>query len=327
MRIDVHNHAIPKQALAVLAADPVYRVTIDGDRWRGGNYADFTIGAAFTDPWAKLDELDRWGIDAAVISAAPKPLFYYELGGGPGERICRATNEGLADFCASAPQRLRWMAHIPLQEPKRAIAVLDEARRGGAAGVLVGTSIAGRRLDEPAYEPVWTAIEDTGLPVLLHPGYEHATPGLERWYLASTIGLPLEVTIATERLICAGTLDRHPHVKIIVTLGGGFFPYQAGRLRQARKFRSELAQAPSDPWKYVGQLIFDTNLHDPMSLRFLIDAAGPEHVVFGTDLPFGTAAPDPLGLLSGAVDGDRTLVTQIAEYNPADLFNFEAART
>src|SRR5262249_6191631 len=154
-------------------------------------------------------ELESKGLEAAVISAAP-PLFFYDVDERAGEAIAAATNEGLCAFAAVHPDRFRWMAHVPLGAPARAPEVLEDAVRAGAVGVGIAPSAAGRRLDEPAFEPFWTAAERLGTPVLIHPAYNEPHRGLSDYYLQNVIGNLLETTIAIERLICAGVLDRHP---------------------------------------------------------------------------------------------------------------------
>ena len=59
-----------------------------------------------------------------------------------------------------------------------------------------------------------------------------------------------------------------------------------------------------DPWDYVGQIKFDTNVHENASLKFLIEFAGPQNVLLGTDLPFSTAIENPFGMLNAAAGGD-----------------------
>jgi hypothetical protein len=49
------------------------------------------------------------------------------------------------------------------------------------------------------------------------------------------VGLGVEVTVTLERMIYKGVFDRHPSLTIVAALGGGFFPYNAGRLRRIRK--------------------------------------------------------------------------------------------
>jgi aminocarboxymuconate-semialdehyde decarboxylase len=226
-------------------------------------------------------------------------------------------------MAASSPERLRWMATVPLQAPERAAAVLDDAVAAGAVGVEIGTSAGpARRLDDPALEPFWAAAERHGVPVMLHPAYTNPNPWLKDWYLDNVIGFPLETTIAIERLICAGTLDRQPGVRVVLLHAGGYFPWQAGRLRHARTVRPELTESPADPFAYLGQILLDPITHDADALRFLVAKVGVENLVMGTDLPFDMATPEPMAALREACD--EATVTAIAEDNPAALYRFAA---
>ena len=321
VKIDVHNHAMPEQALELLRREPVYGVTLSGRRWSGGKHVDFEIAPSFVEPEAKLDELRAKGLQAAVISVAP-PLFYYHVDAGSGEAMARAANDGLAAFCAAAPDRLRWLATVPMQAPDRALAVLEEAVTAGCVGVEIGTAVVERRLDEAEFEPFWAAAETLGLPVTLHPAYtEGINPALAPFYFENVLGFLLDTTIAIERLICARVLDRHPSLNLVLLHAGGFFPYQAGRLRHARTVRPELAEAPVDPWAYLDRLSFDIITHDRLALEYLVRRVGRDRVVLGTDLPFDMATPAPMELLHAAVDGETA--REIAERNPAALYGFD----
>lgn len=319
MKIDIHNHAIPQSALDLLASDPVYRVQVGTERISGGNHVDFPLFPSFVDPAFKLGELERKGLDAAVISAAP-PLFFYDVELEAGEAICQAANEGMADFCRHAPDRLRWMAHVPMRSPERAAQVLEEQVQAGCSGVEVATSIAGRRLDEPDYEVFWEAAERLNMPVMIHPAFNEPHAALRSYYLQNVIGNMLETTLTAERLICARVLERHPRLRVVLVHSGGFFPYQAGRLYHARQVRSELKDTPPDPWSFIGQLVFDTITHDCEALRYLIKRVGVENVFMGTDLPFDMAPEEPMQELSNAVDADTA--RRISEENPARLYGF-----
>jgi aminocarboxymuconate-semialdehyde decarboxylase len=317
MKLDVHNHAIPMTAIRLLQSDPAYRVTTDGRRWSGGNHVDFEIARSFVDPVAKLAQLNEVGLEGAVISPAP-PLFYYDAATDKGEAMSRAVNAGLAEFCQLDPNRLHWMAHVPMREPSVAVRVLEEARAQGCVGVEVSTSIAGRRLDEPEFETFWASANEMELAVMIHPGYNAPYPGLRDFYLDNVIGNLLETTVSIERLICARVLDRFPQIRILLVHGGGFFPYGAGRLRHAIGVRPELSRAPAEPMAYDRRLYFDTVTHDKAALRFLIALAGAENVVVGTDLPFDMATRDPMTqLLEAATAGEAVL---IAEFNARRLF-------
>ena len=318
MKFDVHNHAIPETALELLRSDPSYGVALTGRRWRGGVHVDFDVVPSFVEPAAKLNELEAKGLDAAVISVAPM-LFYYHVGEEAGERMAVASNQGLAAFCAAQPDRLAWLASVPMQAPERATAVLRDAVAAGCVGVEVGTGVAGRRLDEDDFEPFWSTAAELDLPVTLHPAYtEGVNPALAPFYLENVLGYPFDTTIAIERLICAGVLDRHPQLKIVLVHAGGYFPYQVGRLRHAVTVRNELSDAPDDPLRHLDRVFFDIITHDPLALEFLIRRVGQHQVVMGTDLPFDMAPPEPMELLRAAANDD--VVHAITETNVSAIY-------
>lgn len=317
MRVDTHNHVIPEQVLDLLDREPAFGVTIQGDRWHGGNHVDFELAPSFSDPGAKLAELDALGMDAAIVSVAP-PLFYYEIDVDIALPLCSAAKEGMEEFCSRSPERLSWMAHLPMQSPELAVEAMEEAAGSdGCVGIEVGSSVAGRRLDSPEFDAFWAAAGRLGLPVMIHPDATYDPhPGLAPYYLGNVIGLPLETTLTIERLICGGVLDRHPDVDVLLVHAGGFFPYQAGRLRHARRVRPELADSPDDPWAY--RLWFDCITHDHAALSFLVAIAGLDRIVLGSDKPFDMAPPDPLGAVVTAVG--REAAEEIARRNPARLY-------
>jgi aminocarboxymuconate-semialdehyde decarboxylase len=317
MTIDIHNHVMPSEALGMLRADPAYGVTIDGDRWTGVHHVPFTIVPSFHDPAAKIAEMDAAGIGSAVVSCPP-PLFFYEADGGRATAFCEAANEGMAKFCGAYPARLRWLANLPMQDPGRAAGLYRAAISQGCVGAAVGTSVAGRRLDEPAFGSFWAAAEEIGRPVLVHPAFNEPHAALEPYYLQNVIGNPLETTVMAERMICAGVFARHRELRLVVLHGGGYLPYQAGRLAHACEVRPEIPVSGEEVQRAFGQLYFDTITHDDAALRYLAERVGAGHVLLGTDLPFDMAMRAPAATLAGCFSG--AALELIGSANAARLF-------
>jgi aminocarboxymuconate-semialdehyde decarboxylase len=121
-----------------------------------------------------------------------------------------------------------------------------------------------------------------------------------------------------ERLICAGVLARHSRVRLLLMHGGGFLPYQTGRLVHARSVRPELADAPVNAWEFFDRLYFDTITHDAQALRYLVERVGLDHVVLGTDLPFDMALATPVATLTDALT--EAQIQAVAVTNPRQLF-------
>jgi aminocarboxymuconate-semialdehyde decarboxylase len=318
--IDVHNHVIPNSVLRLAQHDDKLGFAADGGVFRSPRHVPFPLLDAFHDPEEKVADLAGRGLWGAVISPAPV-LFGYDLATPAAIALCEASNEGMAEFCAHAPDRLHWLANLPMQAPEVAAGMYTEAVASGAVGAAMGTSIAGRRLDESAFEVFWAQADAVARPVLIHPAFNCHHPALDQWYLQNAIGNPLETTITVERLICAGTLDRHPRVRLLLMHGGGFLPYQTGRLVHARSVRPELADAPVNAWEFFDRLYFDTITHDAQALRYLVERAGLDHVVLGTDLPFDMALAKPVATLADALT--ETQIQAVAVTNPRRLFGLD----
>ena len=137
----------------------------------------FSLAATFTDPAAKLNDLEARGMWGAVISPAPV-LFGYDRPGEVAVAMCKATNQGMADFCGYAPGRYHWLANLPMQDPGDAAGMYAEAVRAGVVGAAIGTSVAGRRLDEPEFEVFWAQADAIGKPVSSIP---RSTPPIPPW--------------------------------------------------------------------------------------------------------------------------------------------------
>jgi aminocarboxymuconate-semialdehyde decarboxylase len=96
-------------------------------------------------------------------------------------------------------------------------------------------------------------------------------------------------------------LERHPRLRVLLAHGGGALLALRGRLRHAHSFQPQArADLVEDPVESIRRFHFDTVTHDPRLLRDLVDFAGPERVLLGTDHPFDMADPDPLGTLGAA---------------------------
>lgn len=321
MKTDVHHHAVPLAVVDFYAREPGFGIEVSGERTlKGGPEGVYEMQPEFFDADAKVACLEERGLDAAIISIDP-PFFHYDADADAGAELATLLNDGLREMSEARPDRLRWMATVPLQDPQRSADMLRAQRELGCVGVEIGTRTPTHFLDDDRFDPFWSAAEELGTPVMLHPAYQHPHPGFDRFQLTNVIGNMLETTIAVERLIMAGVLDRHPKLSLVIVHSGGYFPWQQGRLRHARAVRSFPESAPTDPSAYFGQVSVDCLTHDRDALKFLLGKAGVDNVLVGTDLPCDMATPEPwedLLAVAGEQDAHR-----IAEENPARLFGPE----
>jgi aminocarboxymuconate-semialdehyde decarboxylase len=315
MQIDIHSHVIPDRIVAAIAADPTrFRARVEGEGAARKIIHDqgyvYPLFEEFRRVEAKVEAMDRKGIDISVISPAP-PMFYYWADADLALDVAGLVNDGVADMVGANPKRLRGMATVPMQHPDAAVAELERVVRAyGFKAVEIGTSIEGAQLAEERFRPLLRRAAELNVFVFAHPYYVGAKSGLENYYLTNLIGNPLDTTVMLANLMFSGRLDELPDLKIVLAHGGGFIPYQIGRLVHGHSVRSETnGVSKSSPKDLLKRIYFDSLVFEPKALRYLIDLVGADHICIGTDAPFDMADNDPKATID-AVPGLTPLERQ-----------------
>ncbi len=303
---DLHNHVIPPTVVDAIRRNPASFGTRieerDGKRYFDSHGRMTELLPEFCDIEAKIAWMDRARLDVAVISVGP-PIYFYGLPAEHGLEAARLANGGIAQMVARHPQRLRGMAHLPMQDTDAAIAELERAvKTHGFKAVELGTSIEGKPLADPKFRKVLKTIEQLGLFIFAHPYQCLAQGGMNDYYLNNFIGFPLDTTLMVAHLMFSGTMDELPRLRVLCAHGGGYVPYQIGRFAHGHDVRPEpKVMNASSPAKLFKRFYFDCLTHEPRSARHLINMAGADHVVIGTDNPFDMA-PKGIAKQLGQVD-------------------------
>ncbi len=251
------------------------------------------------DVGARLASMDEQGVDRQWLSASPNHFYPW----APEDLAVWAAIEAnrlLAEHVALAPDRLTGLGLVPLQHPHRIVECIDDAVARGFAGIEISSFAGDVELSDERLEPMWSRLEEAGLIVFLHPFGCTLDERLDRFYLSNTVGQPTENAVALSHLIFAGVLDRHPGLKIVAAHGGGYLPFAIGRSDRAWRVRPEAQGCAHEPSSYLKKLWFDTVVHDEVSVRRLIEAAGADRVVLGSDYPFDMGLDDPVAFVRSA---------------------------
>ena len=242
-----------------------------------------------------LDALDRRGLDAAVLGPSPEE-FYYWAPSAVGARIAAVQNDGMSELVRSHPDRVVGFATLPMQDPERAAAELDRAVTAlGLRGAEICTHVNGRDLDHPSLRPVYAAASRLRVPLFLHPQNWGDMRRFQDYALWNLAGFPLETALAASHLIMGGVFEEFPRLRVILAHGGGYLPYQVGRLDHGYAARREVSERlPRRPSEYLANLYCDSLTHSALSLRFLLDRMGDGHVVIGSDYPFNMGDERPV---------------------------------
>jgi predicted TIM-barrel fold metal-dependent hydrolase len=153
----------------------------------------------------------------ALTAAGPRSAEEYEL------RFAgiQAHNRWLADFCSEAPERWAGFAQIFLDDIDDAVAEVRRAKDAGLRGVLLPNDhvLKMANLYYPAYDPIWQACEEVGLPVHRHANFP--TESVEEGGSASALIGMLEMQFyavrAVGHMILSGVFERHPNLVFVLT--------------------------------------------------------------------------------------------------------------
>jgi aminocarboxymuconate-semialdehyde decarboxylase len=292
MVVDVHAHVIVPGLGAEVA-------------WEDGSqvvrFAGKEIRAAvreFVDLARILEEQDRAGVDTVVLCP------WVTLLGREPER----QNEVLAQM---AGERVAVLGTI---DPERPEALADLMEDGRLAGVELPASVGGDYLGHERFRDFWAAAEETQALVFVHPttrGFD--LPVFDDYYLWNAVGNPVETTITAAHMVMAGVLEAHPGLRIVLAHAGGAVLALRGRLRHAHSFQPQArAHLSEPPEESLRRFYYDTVTHDPVLLRQVIDFAGSERVLCGSDYPFdmGIERPaEPVRALGLSPDDENAILS------------------
>ena len=279
MNIDVHWHYVPEAAVGRL----------------GGGAARQPALPELSDPELQVAEMDRRCIDLAAVSPSPVAL-QYQLDKDDGLSLHRTVNDGIAELVAAYPDRYVGLGAVPLQEPALAVQELERAMQVlGLRGVMIGTNVNGRNLDEPEFRPFFRAASDMGAFVFVHPMVVLAPERLRRYYLTNLFGNPTETALAIASLIFGGVYDECENLTCCFAHGGGTFSALVGRWRHGYAVREEPhAFGARSPEEYLPRIYVDSLVHDDRVCRHVITMVGADHMMLGSDMPYDMGAPDPV---------------------------------
>ena len=290
---DVHAHLVPRNVVEAAEAGR-FGMRIEGERLVApGGALPLT---RLTDLDALLRWMDERSISGTVISVPPL-LYRYDLEGREAAAWTELINDGLLAVAREAPNRLRTLAHLPLQAPELAAEVAKDDASGAHAGFSIGSSVGELTLDDPSFEPVFGQLDLDGRFVFVHP-VKAPDARLERYYLGNLLGNPYETSLAAACLIFSGMLSRHANVRFCLAHAGGAAPYLIGRWQRGYDTdRPGISSLSIKPREALRRLWFDSVAHGDAALALLVEEVGADHILLGSDYPFPMREDEPLAAL------------------------------
>jgi predicted TIM-barrel fold metal-dependent hydrolase len=318
-------------------------------------------GAAFTAPsypkdelfrslggkvqWDAVDTADDWqeaisrfGIDYAVITPTLNlylPIFSDERF---AHALSKAYNDFVVDeFLESGHDEFKAAITLSPLEPDRAAEEID--RLGDhpdmVAGIVGSTGVF-PPLGDVRYDPIFEALADNDLPLLLHGAtgsFISAHPfikrGLKTYWELHIVSHPFSQMIQLSSMIGQGIPERHPDVDIVMQEAGlGWIPYTMYRMdNEFGKRRSEVPLLERKPSEYIKDQFYFTSqpMAEPEATEhvawFIEMFDGQENLMFSTDYPhYDFDTPDELFRLVRSHFDDRA-VRNIFGETAVDVFD------
>jgi aminocarboxymuconate-semialdehyde decarboxylase len=289
MKYDLHTHYYPKSyfdKIRELSSDFTFDIDPTGRTIiKLGGARFFGITPPMTDPEARLEAMDRAGIDVEVLSLST-PNVYFAPAEHQGE-IARMVNDAYAELIARYPRRFKGFASIPMDSPEEAMKELERALGElRMQGVVLMSNIQGRALTSPQYRPFFEEANRKKAAIFIHPMLPANTEPFREYVLGPLVAFPCDTTLAVAKLCFAGVLRELPDIRWIVAHAGGAIPWLMERLdngfRDFAECRVNIDELPSI---YLKKLYYDTVTFSPYTLNMLRDLVGTDHMVMGSDYP------------------------------------------
>lgn len=237
---------------------------------------------------ARLADMDAEGIDSSLFFHSRAMSLVRMEDKAFFTRCMDAYNEWLAEYCALAPNRLVGVGILPtIYDPEASHDYMQKLKALGVKAIEIPSAPKNVPYNSSKMEPLWTAIEESGIPVMFHIGayLEFRGAGATGANLTKNLGpyRPLWSLLAF-----SGILERHPGLKVVFCEGGfGWVPWtlqDADRVYQLYEsdLKPKLAKLPS---YYFRRQCYAAIMQDDVGLKLAGEYGLTDNLLFSVDYP------------------------------------------
>jgi predicted TIM-barrel fold metal-dependent hydrolase len=244
---------------------------------------------------SRLEDMTEQGVDVQILYPTVAGQMLGREFRDPRllAACCRAYNNWAADYAAAAPDRLRWAAILPMQDPEEAV---KEARRAAEKGCVSyymrPNPVRERTLWCDDYLPLWMEIEQIGKPISTHESASSSVPSfgdrMDTHVSGHILSHPFEAMAAMAGLIWYGTFEKFPKLKVVhVEADGGWVPYWLQRMEQHWDFsgNAEHEYLTRRPTEYFKSNFCVAFRGDEPTMKAAIELVGDNNFTWDTDYP------------------------------------------
>ena len=239
----------------------------------------------------RLHDLDRENIDVQFIY----PSFLLHVNAWPdgilATAVCRAYNTWLNETCKEAPDRLKAVGVVSLQDPQGAATELSRLRDMGVMAVMINGTAGAKRLDHPDHDPFFAAADHLKMPIAVHFSLQFPVVDrlFEHHFPNRVLAGILPIMAGLTSVLCSGLLDRYKNLKFAFLEGGiSWVPAHVERMddhfaNPRYGARDLISHAPSEYLK-SGRIFFGCEGNESFLGR-VVEEVGEDLFIFSSDYP------------------------------------------
>ena len=286
--IDFHNHFYPPEYLQAIQDGPSnVRVTFDEQKNPLLHYpGDYNVVVpGHRDIAYRAEVLKKEGVSKQVLTFTT-PGTHIESPERSVE-LARMVNDAFAKIMRERADRFTALATLPLNVPEASVTELDRCfRELGFRGAMLFSNVNGVPLSDKRFWPLYERANELKAVLYIHPEFPVGVEAMTDYWLMPLIGFPFDTTLAAAKLVFSGVPEKFDEIKWVLCHAGGAIPYLAERLdRGFHAFKECRANITKPPSEYLKKFYFDTVNFDANALRLVIEFAGTDHMLAGSDYP------------------------------------------
>lgn len=239
--------------------------------------------------------MEMMGIDYTILF--PTPML--NLGLHPQVEmevaVARAYARWITEKILPADPSIKTMLYLPFNDPEASLKIVEEfSDKPGVVGFMI-TSVRYRPIHHNVYMKLYAAIEDSGMPLGIHAGYnwqERAMEQLNKFISVHALGFPFYNMIHLTNWVINGMPERFSNLKVIWIEGGlAWVTFLMQRLDNEYLMRSSeaplLKRLPSE---YMQEFFYTTQPmeipKDPDILKMTFKMINAEsQLLYSSDYP------------------------------------------
>jgi aminocarboxymuconate-semialdehyde decarboxylase len=304
-KIDIYTHVVPeryKRALGKVLPD------VEATTDHVPTLSDMGRRFAIMDRYGDMKQVLTLTLTGSLILNDPVHAVDF----------ARRANDEMAELVSRHQDRFAaGVASVPTTDMDAALSELERAvEKLGLKGVHLFTPMKGKPLSLDNAKPIFEKMAGYDLPIWIHPTRPIDRSDYRSFYLDHVFGWPYQSTAAMTYLALDGLFDLFPRVKVVIHHCGALAPFFDARITESydssatifgMKNERNLEKPLID---YYKMFYTDTALSGGTAgLMCGYTVLGPDHLLFGTDMPYDSELGDRI-LRNTIASVERMTITE-----------------